>query len=198
MDNADLTKQLLEITKSMLEAGKNFHLSLTIKDEKSDFKFSTGSQNKVNPSLPKKKKSKYKSPSQKKRDTIRKQKYLETPSQAKSETPELIRFDCEICGFETSSEINFKSHTCFKCAECKEILFTELAFKLHMEGHKQILECQRCKEKIVGWDCFYDHMMKKHRIFICQWCDFTCSSATKLYFHNKEHPEENGNWEEQG
>ena len=76
--DAGITMQLLEITKMMLDSGKQFHLSITIKGGNSNFTFSTGSQDQENLIQPKpEQKTKHKSKSQIKRNAIRMQKFLD-------------------------------------------------------------------------------------------------------------------------
>ena len=151
-NEASLTQQLLDITRKMLKTGSSFSLKLSI----SNFNFSASSTKEDILSDVKKKK--YKSPSQKKRDYVRKQNYLkqklEVPnSKDESEKPDIMD--------ALKMTKNPVTHDRFKCEQCGEKLDTK--------------------------NCLTTHMISKHNepgeIFTCDLCEFTTSRRVSLNIH---------------
>ena len=106
---ASLTQQLLDLTKQMLEYGISFSLSVTM----DNFNFSASSQKMEQPFLTVKKKT-HKSPSQKKRDQIRKKKFIEKKlghsNSDNTSEPEETLFSCESCDYVNSKKRGLDAH----------------------------------------------------------------------------------------
>ena len=157
-ENEDsLTQQLLDITRKMLKTGNSFSLNLSIPN----FNFSASSSKKKTPSGATKK-TKYKSPSQKKRDYLRKQIYLKQ----KLDVPRS----------KDSSE--------------KSEVTEEKDTQKHVTHDR--FKCEQCGEKLDNQNYLTNHMIRKHKepgtILSCDICDFTTSRKISLNIHtSKKH-----------
>ena len=101
-NGSSLSQKLLEITKQMLTTGKPFSIRLSI----SGFTFSASSKTKESPDQDDKRK-KYKSPSQKNRDSLRKQEFLKQKSDPpkSTEDPETsFTFKCNQCDYTNTKK----------------------------------------------------------------------------------------------
>ena len=110
-NETSLSKQLLEITKQMLTTGKPFSIRLSMPC----FNYSASSQIKETPDQDAKQK-KYKSPSQRNRDSLRKEKFLKqklnppTGPAAQAKDEDSVDFKCDQCNYVSTTDKGLQIH----------------------------------------------------------------------------------------